>query len=324
MLDRAATVDALPSLGVALTDGDVSGAHVDVVGRALRALEPEHREQLAAQAGWLVEHAVASSPDQFERTVRAEVRRLQASDGMARLERQQRAARLRSWIDDDGMWCVFGRFDPETGLRLTGRLAATVDRLFAERRPDHAPSDAAQCQQFLRAHALVALIDGDAPDPSRTEFVVVVDTTGVSEPIVDWGLPVELPLQVLHDLFEVADVHPVIVRNGVVLHAPGRLDLGRTTRIANRAQRRALRALYPSCGIPGCEVRYDWCKLHHVEWWERSGRSDLANLLPLCTRHHRAVHTHGWRLTLAADRTLTVEYPDGTRQTTGPPQRHAA
>ena len=59
-------------------------------------------------------------------------------------------------------------------------------------------------------------------------------------------------------------VHPVVVRNGVVLHAPGELDLGRTTRLANRAQRRALRALYATCAIPGCSVRYDRCKLHHV------------------------------------------------------------
>ena len=42
------------------------------------------------------------------------------------------------------------------------------------------------------------------------------------------------------------------------------LHLGRTTRLANRAQRRALRALYSSCAIPGCTGAYDRCKLHHV------------------------------------------------------------
>jgi hypothetical protein len=47
----------------------------------------------------------------------------------------------------------------------------------------------------------------------------------------------------------------------------------------------------------------------------------LANLLPLCVRQHHRVHDEGWRLTLSPDRQLTIELPDGTRQTTGPPQR---
>jgi hypothetical protein len=37
------------------------------------------------------------------------------------------------------------------------------------------------------------------------------------------------------------DVHPVIVRNGMILHAPGQLDLGRSTRLASPAQRRVVR-----------------------------------------------------------------------------------
>ena len=37
-----------------------------------------------------------------------------------------------------------------------------------------------------------------------------------------------------------ADVHPVVVRNGVVLYAPGETNLGRMTRSASRARRRAL------------------------------------------------------------------------------------
>ena len=92
----------------------------------------------------------------------------------------------------------------------------------------------------------------------------------------------------LHDLLGVAHIHPVIVRNGVVLYAPGALNLGRSTRLANRAQRRVLRALYPTCAIPGCEARFELCKIHHVIWWEDGGLTDLDNLLPLCSRHHHA------------------------------------
>jgi hypothetical protein len=79
--------------------------------------------------------------------------------------------------------------------------------------------------------------------------------------------------------------------------------------------------LYPTCAIPGCPVRYEDCRIHHVTWWDHGGRTDLNDLVPLCSQHHHAVHDLDWQLTLRPDRTLTITYPDGTRQTTGPPPR---
>jgi hypothetical protein len=235
--------------------------------------------------------------------------------------------RLRTWVDHrDGMWCLAGRFDPATGVRLHGRLQAAMAELFAEQVPETCPSDPFEKQDHLRAHALVALLDhGTVGRPARPEVVVVVDTTAPAGPVVDWGLPVEIPWPVLAELAGgQADVHTVVVRNGVVLYAPGELNLGRTSRIANRAQRRALRGLYATCAIPGCTVHYDRCKLHHVTSWENGGRTDLHNLLPVCERHHHRIHDHGWSLTLGSDRELTVQTPDGQVMTTGPPHRRAA
>src|SRR5262249_34074653 len=156
-------------------------------------------------------------------------------------------------------------------------------------------------QSFLRAHALIALTGGKGQRPGHPEIVVVVDTRTpdpAGGPTVDWGLPIELPTRVLVDLVDPADTYPGVVRGGAVLYASGRLDLGRTTRLASRAQRRVLRAVYPTCAIPGCPVRFEACKLHHVVWWENGGPTDVANLLPLCSSHHHAVHDQGWRLRL--------------------------
>ncbi len=161
----------------------------------------------------------------------------------------------------------------------------------------------------------------------RPEIVVVVDArqqtldANCGSPAVDWGLPVELPPRALEDLFKRADAHPVIVHNGVVLHAPGEMNLGRTTRLASRAQRRALRALYPTCAVPGCCVAFEFTKPHHVRDWEHGGPTDLANLLPLCSKHHHCAHEGGWKLTLQPNRHLTITLPDGTILTTGPPPR---
>ncbi len=182
-----------------------------------------------------------------------------------------------------------------------------MQALFAEAVPETCPTDPVLKQQHLRALAFQRLVlDGGAGvgRPGRAELIVVVDPDtpdGAGGPTVDWGIPVEVPGRVLAEMSTEADVHAVVVRNGVILHAPGELDLGRTTRLANRAQRRALRALYSTCAIPGCAVRYSRCKLHHIIWWRNGGRTDLDNLLPICTHHHSKVHDHGWHLQLGPE-----------------------
>jgi hypothetical protein len=326
-VERAVVAESIPTFGAALAAGDVSGAHLDALGRGWRRLDPRQRPDLAAHADRLLSVAGQSTPEEFERTVAATVRRLEGGDGTARLERQRRASRLRTWVDrSSGMWCWRGELDPETGAGVAGRLAAMVDTLFTEKLPDTSPSDPGERQDHLRALALVALTECPGA-AGRCELNVVIDTAAVHPaggPTVDWGIPVEIPAAVLADLAGTADIHAVIITNGAVLHAPGRLDLGRTTRIANRAQRRALRALYPTCALPGCGVGFDFCKIHHIIWWHNGGRTDLVNLLPVCDKHHHAIHDHGWRVALANDRTLTLTLPDGTRQTTGPPTRKVA
>lgn len=219
-----------------------------------------------------------------------------------------------------------GRFDPITGRRIVARLDATTQALFAEATPDTCPTDPIEKQRHLQGLALARLACGEAPT-GRPEYVVVVDSSepdGAGGPAVDFGLPVEVPYRVLAETAGDGGVHAVVVRHGVVLHAPGQLDLGRTTRLASPARRRALRALYRGCAVPGCGVRYDRCKLHHVTWWRHGGRTDIENLLPLCAHHHTKVHDAGWNLTLDPNRDLTIRFPDGTVQTTGPPTRRRA
>lgn len=378
-IERHVTGGDVPTFGEALADGAVSGGHVDVLAAGIRSLEPAERAGFRQHAAELVEQAKTSTVEEFRSLVQAEARRYSADHGESRLARQKRACRLRSWVDPaDGMWRLSGRFDPESGLALHGRLAATVSRLFHQSVPDDAPDDPGERADFLRAHALLALTaDAAASTPAssggrRAEIVPVIhvkapspqtersdhseasvsSTTeaptdskhhpeprcgernsppltaagarpgGDSPPHVEWGIPVELPWSVIHQLFEDgADVQPVVVCDGVVLHTPGEMNLGRSTRLASRAQRRALRAMHPTCAMPGCSVGFDHTQPHHVIWWERGGLTDLDNLLPLCSRHHHHVHDDGWQLRLTRHRVLTIVYPDGTFETTKPPGR---
>ena len=133
-----------------------------MVGAVLRQVEPDVRAVLVANGGWLAGRAKVLSPVELRRELNAEVRALEADGGTARLERQRRAARLRTWVDPDGMWRFDGRFDPETGLRLHTRLLAATQQLFAEQVPAEAPTDPVERQAFLRARAWITLIDPTA------------------------------------------------------------------------------------------------------------------------------------------------------------------
>lgn len=325
--DRADTLGCTPNLAERLGDGAITAGHVDAVTRCSKQLDDGQRSALFDRVDQLADVAVAATVDEFAKRVRMEAARLQADDGLDRLERQKANTRLNTWVDPDGMWNLRGRFDPVTGVKLAAKLDGAVETLFAERVPERCPADPIEKQKFLAAHALERLLDGAASGrPGRPEYLVVVDADAPGEvgPVAEWSIPVDIPARVLAELAGDADVTAVVVRNGVVLHAPGELQLGRTTRLANRAQRRALRGLYNTCGIPGCTVGYDRCELHHIIWWRHGGRTDLENLVPVCSKHHGKIHHDGWVIELGPNREMTLRTPDGTIHSSGPPGRRTA
>ena len=341
--ERSKTLSKTPRLADALDDGAITADHIDAVTRASKKLDASKRGELINAADKLAEVAKAGTVDEFARRLDLETKRLQDDDGLDRLARQRRNVRARSWVDPDGMWNLSAKFDPVTGVKIAARIDAMVQALFAQAVPDECPDDPIEKQRYLNARALATLLldealddTGDEPatsaatsvraKPGRPEYVVVIDadTPGHNGPVAEFAIPVEIPARVLATLAGDADIHAVVVRNGIVLYAPGELNLGRTTRLANRAQRRALRGLYRCCAIPGCTVAYERCKLHHVIWWRNDGRTDLDNLLPVCSVHHAKIHHDDWVIELGPHRELTLRHPDGSIHTTAPPGRRTA
>ena len=131
-----------------------------------------------------------------------------------------------------------------------------------------------------------------------------LDVAGICE--TEDGNP--LPVSTVRRLCCDAEIIPIVLgANGVPL------DLGRTARTVNRAQRRALRAMHRTCAHPDCDVPFSHTKIHHVRWWTRDrGPTDIDNLLPLCERHHHLVHEGNWNLSMTPDRIATWIRPDGT------------
>jgi hypothetical protein len=99
--ERADTAAAIPALGDAFNSGDVSGEHVDAVSKAVKAAPTEVRDRLRDAAVEIVEAISRSglTPDDVAQRLAEETKRLEADDGIARLERQRRATRLRTWTD---------------------------------------------------------------------------------------------------------------------------------------------------------------------------------------------------------------------------------
>ncbi|MGH2590447.1 MAG: DUF222 domain-containing protein, partial [Actinomycetota bacterium] len=93
--------------------------------------------------------------------------------------------------------------------------------------------------------------------------------------------------------------------------------LGRTSRVVPAWMIRQLRYRDRECRFPACGARR-FTQAHHIVWWERGGRTDLDNLVLVCSFHHKLVHELGWTLTRDADGTVAWSRPDGTRHLAGP------
>ena len=348
--ERAGTASAIPELAEALSDGATTGDRLDIVARATADLSSSERAAVAVHGKRLALAAGEQTATAFRKTVEHVVAQARKDDGLARLERQRRQARLRWWLDADGMWNLAGRFDPATGARMEGRLRNQINRLRAGGIPDTCPTDPVDMQQHLAALALADLVGvrdtdsvsdtdeatettGPRPTPPTgkpsgggwvPDVTVIIDERTLREghkregSVVDIGLGgLGLPVETIRRWACIGSVTPVVVSADGV-----RLLLGRETRLANRAQRRALRVLYRTCAL--CETPFDHCQIHHVDWYSLGGFTDIASMLPLCSRHHHLVHEGGWVLHLAPDRTLTITKPGNCISKHPPPNAWAA
>ena len=319
---RKQACDDVPQLGDALAEGETTEAHVDAVARALADLSAADRASLAAHGDEIRAKAGSSDESTFRDWLARKVREVRTEDGLRRLERQKAAVRAKTWTDQDGMFNLHAKFDPETGIGLDGRWRNTIEAMFHGRVPEGAPLDPFERQQFLAALALAALIRGEVKGGSGVpDITVVIDAETLlhgehAGTRLDLGA-FNLPIETIRRWACIGDITPVIVG------ADGtRLLLGRTTRLANREQRRALRVLYRTCAC--CDVAFEHCEIHHVAWFDNGGPTDIANLLPLCHRHHHLAHEGGWKLALAADRTLRIKLPNGDIRVHSPPRAKAA
>jgi hypothetical protein len=335
VLKRVLVIEEAPVVGDALAVGDLSAGHVDAISRAMK-IAGDAKDAFMGLLPELVEAASVMSVPEFAVEVTKAAKGVVTDGGLSTFEDQRRSTYLKIWNDATGMVNVRGMFDPEIGAILQSRVNSQVESMFHSGDRDvpivhHTHVDA---NDFRRAHALVALIADDHEDCTRpggratsrtatsrsatsrtggscrSDVVVHVDletlTNGLSASSTHrTSFGADLPVETIRRIACDANIIPLVL-NGAGMP----LDIGRGQRLASAAQRRALEATHDTCAFDGCAVAFHACQIHHIEYWEHGGPTDLDNMVPLCSRHHHAAHEGGWTLKLrAGTRTLLAQPP---------------
>ena len=90
------------------------------------------------------------------------------------------------------------------------------------------------------------------------------------------------------------------------------INVGRSQRFATDGQVQALLAVWGyQCAMPGCSHRR-FIEIHHLREWALGGRTDMDNLIPLCSSCHSQV-SHGVITIESAGPDLIFTFNDGAR-----------
>jgi hypothetical protein len=307
---RGSVCARMPVVAAALAGGTVSAGHVDAIVTASRGLDDAAKQRLAEREESLVSAASSSTPERFARECDDLARNLAGDGGLSRHERLRRERNVRRWVDrHSGMCKTLLSLDPLADATAWTAINAAV----AAARAENQTGDERSWDQ-LQADVVVGLLSAagaDDVDPRVPEVSVLIDHRTLRDGIHDRSTcetseGQQLPVATIRRLCCDGNLIPIVLgSDGEVL------DVGRQCRLATRAQRRALRAMYRTCAHPDCTVPFDACRIHHVIYWERGGRTDLANMVPLCDIHHHLVHEGGWTLQLFPDRKTIWRTPDG-------------
>jgi hypothetical protein len=275
--------------------GELSTGHAKVITQTVAAIPAKLSFEVAGPVEqFLVEQAKHLDPKQLA----AAAQRLLATvdpDGAApREEEQQRRRGFDLVHKPDGRWLVAGR---EVTDEFAAVWSTLLDTLSAPApAEDGLPDDRTPSQRRHDAMIEIAqrlLRSGTLPDcggvPATLTLGVRADDldqqTGIAT--LESGATIGITAAIrLANQCELSTT--VFDRHGAILCA------GRSARLANRAQRRALAARDGGCSFPGCTRPASWCQAHHVIAWNDGGPTDIDNLALVCGFHHRSFEQAGW------------------------------
>jgi hypothetical protein len=297
---------------VAVAAGDLSVDAAESIRRGLGAIDDAVTPaQLRAASELLVAEARTLDADQLFRRARA-VRDGLDADGIARRQKERHDARyLRMWQQDDGMYRGSFLLDPENGRFL----ASTIDQVLSPRRGGPRFVDRA-----AQADAEALLQDARSSEQIAADALIDIVRVAVdADPGTMFGqrrpaVRVIVTEEALHarsgrgqieghpDPVSFETVERYLCDTGAV---PIKFDddgqcvnVGRVQRLFTERQRIGMAVRDGGCRFPGCDRPPASCEAHHIDQWQRDGgKTNIADGVLLCRRHHLLLHNNHWQVT---------------------------
>jgi hypothetical protein len=293
----AHALEGLPELSAALEGGELG---IDKVVELCRFATPEIETRLIAWAQKVSCAAVRQRADREVACPIQEVRDAIASRSYA------------GWYYDEGRRYGFrGDVPAADGAFVERALRRRAERIQVLPGEEGAAFDDARMADALVALASEAIAAD--PDPDRATVVIHTQTDAEGRPRaaeIDGG-PAIHPETAARLLCTSRTQEVVEDAAGDVV------GVGRMSREPSAWMVRQIRHRDRECRFPGCGARR-FTEAHHVVWWRHGGRTELSNLVLICSFHHRLVHELGWRIRREADGQVEWFLPDGRRYRAGP------
>jgi Domain of unknown function (DUF222)/HNH endonuclease len=286
----AAALAGLPRVTAAFARGELSYSKVRALARVATAESEEE----------LVDFARVATAAQLERTVGAYegvVRRANPAE-----EANPPESGLRVRYHDDGTATLTMPVDIAVAL---------LDAVDAARR-ELADVSAETTRAGALEHVVRCYRQPDAHAAPRTELVVHTDVDLVAAATRPDA--VVLTFDAVRRLSCDANLRRVVDGPDGTVADVGR----RQPTIPRRLRRVLMRRDGARCRWPSCTNRH-YLHAHHLEHWADGGPTDAANLLLLCSVHHRFVHEAGWTIGGNANRPVMFRSPTGRTIGEDPP-----
>jgi hypothetical protein len=301
----------LPLVSEALSSGRLS---LDKTIELCRFARPETEKTLVP---WAVTVSVARVRQKAD---------LSERQSAARLEQAEEERRLDWYWADDGMRLrMEGEFPAAQGTVI----AKAIERM-ASRVPAMPGEEGLEGACARRADALWAICSAKLsadPDPERAHILIHASPEAVSAVARREAMTSKArrPGSAVAEFEDGTPVHPAVLSRllctakvqAVIEDESGNaVSMGRTSRRPSLAMMRQLRYRDRGCRFPGCGSRA-FLKAHHVIYWADGGETSLANLVLVCTFHHRLAHERGWGLAFEGGE-LVWRRPGGAIYRAGP------
>ena len=297
----AAGVAKYDLVATGLAQGVVSQDKARVITKALDAIEADPAasgEDLVLAEKLLVDYATRLTANELKivgRRILSEIdpERFEAAEAQALHREEERAARrtfFASRDNGDGTVDIQARVSRAVGVRLRTILDSLAQprKLSAEDKGVKAPYDRLLGQAFAR---VIETYDVDELPRHGGHATTVFITMSVDDLRKDLGTAAlgfdgeQITAAEARRMACNADLVPVVLGTDSEI-----LDLGRTARLAHPIQHRALRLRDQGCQAEDCDAPAAWTEAHHLKPWSEGGRTDMANMVLLCSSDHRRIH----------------------------------